>query len=81
MHIHVHLKYDRTYTCTSLSFSVCDNDDQFRYVDNIFSISRPGIGTNILYLVLEGFFFFILTLLIEVYTHLITFCAIRIGSH
>jgi hypothetical protein len=54
-------------TCTSNPFSqrVCDNDDQFRYVDNIFSISRPGIGTNILYLVLEGFFFFILTLLIE----------------
>ena len=46
--------------------SVCDNDDMFRYVDNVFSTDRPGIGLNIIYFVFEGIFFFLLTLLIEV---------------
>ena len=46
--------------------SVCDNDDMFRYVDNVFSLDRPGIGLNILYFVFEGIFFFLLTMLIEV---------------
>ena len=45
---------------------MCDNDDMFRYVDDIFSTSRPGIGVNLIYLVFEGVLFFMLTLLIEV---------------
>ena len=47
-------------------FSVCENDELLRYVDNVFSMSRPGIGLNLIYFSVEGLFFFILTLLIEV---------------
>ena len=41
----------------------------FRYVDDIFSTSRPGVGVNLIYFFFEGVFFFLLTLLIEVHTH------------
>jgi ATP-binding cassette subfamily A (ABC1) protein 3 len=52
-------------TASELNQMVCDNDDMFRYVDDVFATERPGIGVNIVYLLLEGVFFFILTLLIE----------------
>ena len=63
--------------CVCLSVSVnmdysvhncrfCDLNDNTRYVDNVFSTDRPGIGVNLVYFALEGIFFFILTLLIEV---------------
>ena len=38
-----------------------------RYVDNVFSLSRPGIGLLLIYMSVEGLFFFLLTLVIEVY--------------
>ena len=41
-------------------------DDSIRYVDDVFSTDRPGIGINLVYMFLEGILFFILTLLIEV---------------
>ena len=44
-------------------------DDEVRYVDNVLSTTRPGVGVNIIYLLLEGVLFFILTLLIEVSQH------------
>ena len=56
------------------SCSVCENDDQVRFVENIFSTDRPGIGVNILYLFFEGILFFILTLLIEVHVHVCNTC-------
>ena len=37
-----------------------------RYVDNIFSLDRPGIGILLIYMSVEGLIFFILTLIIEV---------------
>ena len=37
-----------------------------RYVDNIFSLDRPGIGFLLIYMSVEGLIFFILTLIIEV---------------
>jgi len=36
-----------------------------RFVDNVLSFERPGIGVIITYMAVEGLFFFILTLLIE----------------
>ena len=41
-------------------------DDSVRYVDDVFSTDRPGIGVNLIYMLLEGILFFTLTLLIEV---------------
>ena len=41
----------------------------FRYVDDVFSTARPGVGVNLVYFFLEGVFFFLLTLLIEVCLH------------
>ena len=47
-----------------------------RFVDNLFSLDRPGIGILLIYMSLEGIFFFLLTLLIEVYTKkTVKFCA------
>ena len=40
--------------------------DTIRYVENPLSIDRPGIGVNLIYLMLEGVLFFALTLLLEV---------------
>ena len=37
-----------------------------RYVDNLFSLDRPGIGILFIYMSVEGLVFFILTLFIEV---------------
>lgn len=37
-----------------------------RYVDNLFSIQRPGVGLVLVYMSIEGFVLFILTLIIEV---------------
>ena len=48
------------------SYSACDQNEDIRFVENIFSTDRPGIGVNLLYFFLEGVFFFILTLLLEV---------------
>ena len=44
----------------------CEMSDTIRFVDNPLSTTRPGVGLNLVYLALEGIFFFILTLLLEV---------------
>ena len=47
-----------------------------KYVDSIFEFSRPGIGHITIYMIVEGFIFIFITLLIEVHVppsiHLVT---------
>ena len=45
------------------------------YVDNLFTIRRPGVGLVLLYMAIEGLFLFILTLIIEVCNTRICMCA------
>lgn len=40
--------------------------NDIRYVDNLFSLERPGIAILLIYMAIEGLVFFILTLIIEV---------------
>lgn len=40
--------------------------NNIKYVNNIFSMDRPGIGLAILYMELEGLFFYTLLILAEV---------------
>ena len=53
-------------TICSYSYSACDQNEDIRFVEDVFSTERPGIGVNLIYFFLEGIFFFILTLLLEV---------------
>ena len=57
------------YSCNKQVFfvlSVCDRTDSIQFVDNIFSLSRPGIGATLIYMGAEAIVFFALTLLVEV---------------
>lgn len=57
----------------------CELSDTIRYVDNPLSTDRPGIGVNLIYMAMEGVFFFILTLLLEVRCSiLITVCKVHL---
>ncbi|CAI8007469.1 ATP-binding cassette sub-family A member 3 [Geodia barretti] len=49
---------------TPLARQSCASND-VRYVDNLFSLDRPGIGILFIYMSVEGLVFFILTLFIE----------------
>ena len=71
MHVHVcvHMylpAYIHTTILCAPFYRFCEMDDEVRYVDNVLSTTRPGVGVNIIFLLLEGILFFILTLLIEV---------------
>jgi ATP-binding cassette subfamily A (ABC1) protein 3 len=52
-------------TFTPQAMQSCAEND-VRYVDNLFSLDRPGIGLLFIYMAIEGLAFFILTLFIEV---------------
>lgn len=47
-------------------YRACEDIEEARYVDSIFSLSRPGIGITILYAVVETIIFFGLIWLLEV---------------
>ena len=68
-YLHSHWNSIILYICTctyAYSYSVCDQNEDTRFVENIFSTDRPGIGVNIIYFFIEGIFFFIFTLFLEV---------------
>ena len=44
----------------------CDSSESVRYVENIFSFERPGIGFTIVYAVVEAVVFFALVWFLEV---------------
>ena len=57
--------YNTVFSCSLYRF--CNQPSStLRFVDNVLSFERPGIGVIITYMAVEGVFFFILTLLIEV---------------
>ena len=44
----------------------CQGNSEARFVDNPLDVRRPGVGVTCIYLFLEGIFYFILTLFIQV---------------
>ena len=44
----------------------CANSSTVAYVDNLLEFNKPGIGTTLLYMFVEGVVFFILTLIVQV---------------
>ena len=57
------------------SYRRCAADDSVKYVDSVLEFPRPGIGSILFYMALEGVIFFLVTLLLEVrrFTPLHTF--------
>lgn len=68
MYIHVVHSYTCMYMYNVLTpwYRSCEEDEEIRYVDSLFTTERPGIGVVLIYMAVEGVVFFILTLLIEV---------------
>ena len=60
-------------------YRACEDIEEARYVDSIFSFSRPGIGITILYAVVECIIFFGLIWLFEVSPLLIVLGQVTVG--
>ena len=50
---------------TILYYRFCANSTTISYADNLLQLEKPGIGLTLIYMLVEGAVFFILTLFVQ----------------